>query len=445
MIFSEFSKFIDRFEPESILIEEQDVPIIESRRKVRSLIGLCLFSSILVGLLFIFRVIIQGKSSEQGLYSILVFSFISGLLPFAIKKTGKYVLISYLFLVVSLFVLPYRIINTGGLLSTGIIWYPIFPIFVTFIHSAKKGFVIFVICCIQLLFIYFAESFGITIGPPDTILSMRLAGVIIAISMYSLIVFLYDKERIRIENVNIETEHNFAKSLKDNSIKQLASGVAHNINNPLAIILGFLHKTKKKIASNDDLSKEDLLHIVNRIEDSAMRITDIVRDIKILSDTSVAKGEEVINLDIVLSELLEGYSKELSTNGISLNYNCEINSPAVFGNFVMLEKVFSSLIDSSISNLIPSKLKNLEVDITSKTINKNENNVIIKFRDTGVEIPEHLKENYLSPFFSTSETGRSSQGLGLAICRAIIERHDGEFYMSDRKDLTEFIVKIPEI
>ncbi|MCD7879286.1 MAG: GAF domain-containing sensor histidine kinase, partial [Candidatus Gastranaerophilales bacterium] len=232
-----------------------------------------------------------------------------------------------------------------------------------------------------------------------------------------------------------ETQLQLINSEKMASLGQLISGIAHEINTPLASISSNNTLINKMLASETQ-NKEVLNELVSINIEAAKRISDIVKSLKRFVRLDEAEFQLAdINKEIDLT--LKMLTHELKNNiEVVKNYS---DLPLILCSANMLNQVFMNLLVNACHS-INDKGENGKIIITTSIQNDN---LIIKIKDTGTGIPEKIRNKVFNVGFTTKKIGLGT-GLGLAISKKIIELHKGNitFTTEDNKG-TEFTVSIP--
>lgn len=216
----------------------------------------------------------------------------------------------------------------------------------------------------------------------------------------------------------------------------LAAGIAHEINNPLTIILGFTDILKEKVPLD---SKE--YEILKIIEKQSLNAKRIVENLLTFVRTKKTKEEIIININQCLELVLSIIGNTLFVNNIKVIKNFDENIPPVLGNPEELEQVFLNIINNA-----KDAMKNGgTLTITTKKVNSW---VEVAISDTGCGIkPEH-RQKIFDPLFTTKEPGAGT-GLGLYVSYAIIKKHEGtitfETKTEEESDTpgTTFYIRLP--
>lgn len=221
------------------------------------------------------------------------------------------------------------------------------------------------------------------------------------------------------------------------SLAEMSSGIAHEINNPLAVMKGtisILEKTlKTEIESNQNLANQ-FLRLNNMIE----RIIKIIKSMRLSSRDCSEDPFEKINFSSMLDDIISLSSIRLKNSDIHLiNNNIVGKSISIRCRSGQIFQVMINLINNSADAI--SFLNEKWIKIDSFTENKF---LYIKITDSGNGIPPHVLQKLFQPFYTTKEVGKGT-GLGLSISRKIINEHQGTLYYNPKSENTQFIIELP--
>ncbi len=229
-----------------------------------------------------------------------------------------------------------------------------------------------------------------------------------------------------------EVQKHLSNTEKLASLGTLAAGVAHEINNPLGIIIGFGELLLENM-DKDSQSREDLEIILKH----AHHCKDIVENL--LNFARNSQGlYQATDVNEALEEIISIISHTLEINNITLHTSFSKGLPLVRGDRRKLQQVFLNLVINAMDAMPEGGV--LEI---SSSIQRDE--VIITVRDSGCGIkPEH-KDRIFDPFFTTKPEGKGT-GLGLSISYGIINNYGGsiEFNSEEGRGST-FIIKLPRV
>ena len=219
------------------------------------------------------------------------------------------------------------------------------------------------------------------------------------------------------------------------SIGFLVSGVAHELNNPLGIILGFTDIMLEKVPPN---SQEQ--EILKTIERHGIRAKRVVENLLSFARYSEHKEEDVdINKSII--SVLSLVSNTLLMNKISLKQHLQDDLPSIKGCDEELQQVFFNITNNAISAMKDGG----GLTISTRALN---NDIEIRFADTGYGIKKEHRKKIFEPLFTTKKIGEGT-GLGLSVSHDIITRLGGTIsFETKTKDESEetgttFVINLP--
>lgn len=254
---------------------------------------------------------------------------------------------------------------------------------------------------------------------------------------------------VRLSAIDISSKKEFERKLyqaeKLKSLGELASGVAHDIDNMLAAIMGRVELVRKNIALLKQDPHSNAVELIERhidiIEKAAHDGADMVHRIQRFSRVHDEKEMyQVVNLAEIINDALgltRGRCKDHDVQfGCTTDITASLGSlRPVYGNAAELREVFVNLINNAL-DAMPNGGK---LTIAAATENDT---VRISVSDTGIGIPEEIRDRIFDPFFTTKDIG--STGLGLSISYSIIQRHKGTLTVeSNTGNGSSFIITLP--
>jgi histidine kinase len=224
----------------------------------------------------------------------------------------------------------------------------------------------------------------------------------------------------------LETEQQLIQASKMATLGEMATGVAHELNQPLAVIKTasnfFMKKIKKKESISDDVLLTMAAEIDNHV-DRASNIINHMRQFGRKSDLHLV----AVDLNSVLKRTLEIFSRQLTVRGIELALDLTQDLPAISAEPNRLEQVFINLLinarDAIMDRVAVESPETVEKKIALHT-SCDEKQVYVKVCDSGIGIPQPMREKIFEPFFTTKEVGKGT-GLGLSISYGIIKDFGG--------------------
>ena len=218
------------------------------------------------------------------------------------------------------------------------------------------------------------------------------------------------------------------------------AGVAHELNNPLAAILGFTQLLLKK--ETDEESRLAL----ETIDHEAARAGRIVRDLLTLARKPDAERRGRINLNDVVGYIVGTRRYALETHGIACLSALDPNLPPVFCDRAQLEQVVLNLLNNAEQAIRSSGEHAGTISIRTRAEGPA---VVLEIEDDGPGIPDETRERIWEPFWTTKALGAGT-GLGLTVVRDIVATHGGEISVARSAEDVEragarFVVRLPAL
>jgi signal transduction histidine kinase len=271
----------------------------------------------------------------------------------------------------------------------------------------------------------------------------RLMTTLVAALPLALVVFLRtrmaDRDRSRllaqsqqsVENLK-RLQAQYVQSEKLVSLGQLAAGAAHEINNPLAAILGF-----SDLLADDPTIPEKARATAAKIRDQARRTKTLVGNLLSFA-RQVPPERTLLDINTVVNNAVQLRALDLRSATTRVELQLESVLPGVRGDGNQLMQVFFNIISNALEAM---EAANGGV-LTVKTI-RDRSNVVVLFSDSGPGIKE--PHRVFDPFYTTKPVGKGT-GLGLSICFGIIQEHAGKIFCYNRQEGgAVFRVELPAV
>lgn len=226
------------------------------------------------------------------------------------------------------------------------------------------------------------------------------------------------------------------QSEKMSAIGQLVSGVAHELNNPLAGISAFaqLLLAEKRFPPDQRTAAETIYSEARRASRIVQNLLTFARQHK------AEKGPAAINQ--VLDDTLELRGYELRVRGIDVRREYDEALPDTMADAHQLQQVFLNLITNAEQAMERAEGKHHRLTVRTRPI---PDAIRIEIEDTGGGVPANLLERIFNPFFTTKPTGHGT-GLGLSISLGIVREHEGRIWAENvAQGGARFIVELPVI
>lgn len=225
------------------------------------------------------------------------------------------------------------------------------------------------------------------------------------------------------------------QSNKMASLGEMASGIAHEINNPLAIIKMTALQMQKNISDENTVLKNGAAKIDSTVD----RISKIIQGLRTFSRDGRNDPFEIVSFDHLIDEILSFCKERLKHHSITLIKD-ELDPNLVFeGRQIEISQVILNLLNNAIDAVDPLPADNKWIRISAKN---NGSFLEIKIIDSGNGIPMEIQSKMFQPFFTTKEIGKGT-GLGLSLSLTIIKNHLGEIFLDNDSPNTCFVLRLP--
>ena len=220
-------------------------------------------------------------------------------------------------------------------------------------------------------------------------------------------------------------------------IGQIATGVAHEINNPLAIISGFLFNMRRALEIKElNLDRDYFLDKLSKSMVNIDRIARIVRGLKFLSRNDLKSPFVKVHISEIINHALDVCLEKFKANGITLKVDDSTTEMTVLGHPVQLAQALIHLLMNAYDAVNPCdhKLVQIQFEITPT-------NFIFSVLDSGTGIPANIRLKIMEPFYTTKAIN-NNVGLGLSTSQVIIQNHQGELFLDNESIMTKFSIKL---
>lgn len=225
------------------------------------------------------------------------------------------------------------------------------------------------------------------------------------------------------------------QSAKMSTLGEMASGIAHEINNPLTIIQGTIHLVKKMIAG-PDYNPDMVLEKLDRVETTTVRISKIIKGLLHFSRDTVDSKLEQVRLKDIINDTIDMCSERLRLNDIELRLELKTDV-MIECKPIQISQALLNLINNSYDAILGSNEAWIKISLD----NEGEK-ILLSVTDSGQGIREDIVDKVLQPFFTTKEPGKGT-GLGLSISKGLIETHGGDLYYDKNSKNTKFSIRLP--
>jgi two-component system sensor kinase FixL len=222
--------------------------------------------------------------------------------------------------------------------------------------------------------------------------------------------------------------HDLAHLARVTALGELSSSLAHELTHPLTAILSNAQAAQRFLA-DDDVDLDELREILNDIVAEDQRAGEVIHRLRSL----LKKGEpqkycDDVDMNEVARVVLKLVRNDLINQNVTVDTDLAQNLPAIRADRVQLQQVVLNLLLNACEAMTASDASERQLLITSKLENGA---VRMSVTDRGGGIPEEKLEQVFERFFTTKKEG---MGLGLSICRSIINEHEGKIWATKNAD-----------
>jgi signal transduction histidine kinase len=297
-----------------------------------------------------------------------------------------------------------------------------------------------------------AERFGLDTGaiPKDAIVINHtpslweqhralviVAASVIAVQATLILALMLQTARRRRAEENARVAHaELAHVSRVTTMGELTASIAHEVNQPLAAIVANGNAAMRWLGhATPDLAEARAA--LTRIVQDGLRAADVISAIRGM----VRRGEpasQALDMGALVREVLGLLRTEIESNGVTLARDIDEDLPKVRGDRVQLQQVVLNLVMNAIEAMAgqPAGERRLRVDVTRS----GTDHIAVGVSDTGPGIPPEVAARVFEPFYTTKNHG---MGMGLSICRTIVEAHGGKLTLQpDSPHGTTFIVTL---
>jgi C4-dicarboxylate-specific signal transduction histidine kinase len=207
------------------------------------------------------------------------------------------------------------------------------------------------------------------------------------------------------------------------TLGELTASIAHEVNQPLAGVITNGEACLRWLR-NEPPDIEEARGAVARIIRDGNRASEVIRRLRALTKKSDPQ-KTPLDINDVVNDVVTLVQREVATQRVRLRLDLDATLTPVFGDRVQLQQVIINVMMNGIEAMAPVTDRPRELVIRSRR--HDADHVLVSVRDSGVGIdPDHM-DRLFNAFFTTKADG---MGMGLSICRSIIEAHGGEMWAS---------------
>lgn len=242
----------------------------------------------------------------------------------------------------------------------------------------------------------------------------------------------------------LNTQAQLIHEQKMATLGRLAASVGHEVNNPLTILSMNVSRAILKYRKDPDLKVAEVLDLFQKMEQNIGRIKAVVNTLTGLLKKSEKGKFEPLSLKLILEETLplvqfQTYLDNLT--GTEVEFDIPSNIPLIRGDLERLQEVFLNLFINAYQAM--AGRRNRKIVVSARLEEGEAKSVTVHFTDNGSGMPEEVQKKIFTYGFTTKAPGRGS-GMGLYMCKYIIELHGGDIRVKSRLGVgTTFTLTLP--
>lgn len=230
-----------------------------------------------------------------------------------------------------------------------------------------------------------------------------------------------------------------AYSSKLTALGEMAGGIAHEINNPIAIIQ-MRNSQILELLEEKSLNMPIIQQMSREISQMCSRVANVIYAMKTVSRDSAQEPFAPTDLGKVVENALTLFQERFQREGVEIIYTPLSDNISIYGNQSQLTQVLFNLIGNAFEAIQLNKEQSpRRIEIR---VSREFGTARVSVSDSGIGIPEKYRDRLFQPFFSTKPVGRGT-GMGLSISHSIVYVHGGKIYLDNSTAQTTFVVELP--
>ncbi|MBC7427271.1 MAG: GHKL domain-containing protein [Bacteriovorax sp.] len=319
----------------------------------------------------------------------------------------------------------------------GLIWLAPLFLLIAFYFKPLYGlcFFFFNVIILSLITNHFEANFFLPIKDLGNFKSVFLLYLFLVLISSYLLSYLFIQLNGLLKEELSKQKNLLLESAKFQSLGQMASNLAHDINNPLFTIQGKLHQIRN-LLSQDQLDLDKCDNIIENVEGTILRLSQIVKGISTFARQGHADQMVSVSADEIIKGIVLLGSDRIVQLGITFDIKVSPDTRVIcYPSYI--SQVMINLLNNAIDALEHAEVKLIQVEVFTA-----DKWIEIHVRDSGPGVDPAIEGKIFDSFFTTKKYGKGT-GLGLSISRGLVEIHEGHLKYKRVGNMTDFIVCLP--
>lgn len=239
----------------------------------------------------------------------------------------------------------------------------------------------------------------------------------------------------------IEQQQTLIHSAKLSALGEMSAGIAHEINNPLAIIQMRVNQMND-MAKTGHIDSAFVLKSTLRVQETVERIAKIIKGLRAFSRDGHDDPMVKTSMKKIVDETFSFCRERFMSLGVEIEFKLVALSDApieIECRQTEISQVLLNLLGNSLDAVEGKDKKFIQVEVTEL-----QDSIVMTVTDNGSGVPDHLREKIMKPFFTTKAFEKGT-GLGLSISQKIVKNHQGVLTLDPDKQFTKFVITLPKI
>lgn len=362
-------------------------------------------------------------------------------IPLVLRFSKSYLLVANYIVFIFFLTMQILTIYTGGIKASSIWWLGITPVLAAFLLNAFYSIVWFLLMVVNIIGVFYLQKEGMlpldvvpAAGKDQFLATSTIFGITLLTALCALADTL--REKTSAEKEKLQGEAFRLTQLA--SLGNLAAGVSHEINNPLAVIRGSQLKIKRMIEGDEPVDKKILKSYMQKIERSAKRINEVTASMRTMS-----KGKDKTISPINIQELVELIARScrerIGTRDIQVKTTIRQKNLYFTGIYKEIYQALYNIVQNSLDELIDLNRGKGEIELI---LDAQGNDILVYIKDNGRGISPEIAAYIFDPFFTTKSASRST-GLGLTYSQNVFSYNGGRLEIYPAKLGACFKIVLP--